>query len=135
MNGPLPPRPRRTNNRYLDMIRDVNFSQFKADPARDEANLKARNDSEFWGNAANLGLSGLGTVAGTAIGAGVGAMAGGIGAVPGAAIGGGIGTAAGQALGGMAKNAITTHNANQSTDDELRARREAALMNAIAMLR
>ncbi len=117
------------------MAKDVNFEQFKANPQRDAQNIKNANDSAMWGDIANLGLSGLGTIAGTAIGAGIGGMAGGIGAVPGAAIGGTIGTAAGQALGGAAKSGISTFNQNQSTEDELRARREQALMQAIAMMR
>ena len=110
------------------MAKDINFEQFQANPQRDAQNIKNANDSAMWGDIANIGLTGLGTAAGAGIGTLVGGPAG-------TMVGATLGNAAGQTLGGMAKSAISTQGQNALAEDELRARKEQALMQAIAMMR
>lgn len=126
--------PRNSTNRYQSQMRNINFNQFRNNPAEEAAAAKRQQDADFWGNAANLGLSAAGTVGGGLIGGALGAAAGGVGAIPGATLGASLGGAAGSALGGMAKNAVSTSSNKDNTELELRKRREEAIMNAIAMM-
>lgn len=96
-------------------------------------------NAEFWGNVANAGLVGLGTVAGGV----AGSLIPGAGTVTGATIGGTLGSAAG----GLANSAIRQgfsskeddpafqQNKRQLEQMQLKKAREAALMQAIGMLR
>jgi hypothetical protein len=72
----------------------------------------------------------LAPAAGTAIGAGVGSMAGGIGALPGAAIGGalgaGVGGLAGYGADAMGREDRQSEDERLAREDEKRARMEMA---------